>query len=363
MTNKPSEKHKETNGAVSVPVSILKNQSEQTDDQSAIQIHPDVLENSIEMDTEWYEQTINTDKKQNSSHKGLLISVLLITLLGVGQLGVDLYTTAQQGEWFSFIWSFVWLVGIGGILRLIFKEWRTIRTLRRTEKSRYKADMLAVDQGQNDAVVFCKQLAKDLRINQQPAYDRWQLQIETHHTNAEVMSLFNQLVLKDLDDEALALVMNNSAKTALMVAASPLALADMVLVLWRSLKMIRQIATLYQIKLSYWSLISLMRKILKHMVFAGTTELATELGSDWFASEVTTKVSAKLAQGLGAGLLSARLGLQTIQQCRPLSMSKKDKPTLSKIRRALLSELTSTMTSLFKDSVMRQDAVDKKKPE
>ena len=131
--------------------------------------------------------------------------------------------------------------------------------------------MLAVDQGKNDAVEFCKQLAKDLNIIHLPVYEQWQLQIEMHHTNAEVMHLFNQLVLKDLDDEALALVMNNSAKTALMVAASPLALADMVLVLWRSLKMIRQIATLYQIKLSYWSLIALMRQILKHMVFAGTS--------------------------------------------------------------------------------------------
>ena len=59
-----------------VPVSILKNQPKKTDDQSAIQVHPDVLENSIEMDTEWAEQTINVDKKQRSSHRGLLISVV-----------------------------------------------------------------------------------------------------------------------------------------------------------------------------------------------------------------------------------------------------------------------------------------------
>ena len=38
MTNKPSEKQKETNGSVSVPVSILKNQPKKTDDQSAIVI-------------------------------------------------------------------------------------------------------------------------------------------------------------------------------------------------------------------------------------------------------------------------------------------------------------------------------------
>lgn len=354
MTNKPSEKQDEAHRAVSIPVSILKNQPKQIDTQSSIEIQPDALENSIQIEIDSSEQMLDDDVAKQPNYRWLLIAIVFTTFLSVGQIGVDLSTEIQQGEWFSLAWSVLWLMGIGGILRLILKEWRTIRALRRTEKSRDKADMLAVDHGQHDAIEFCKQLAKDLKISHASAYEQWLLQIESHHTNAEVMQLFNQLVLKDLDDEALSLVMNNSAKTALMVAASPLALADMVLVLWRSLKMIRQIATLYQIKLSYWSLIALMRQILKHMVFAGTTELATELGSDWFASELTTKVSAKLAQGLGAGLLSARLGLQAMQQCRPLRMSKQDKPTLSKIRKTLLGELTSTMATLFKESLSTQ---------
>ena len=162
-----------------------------------------------------------------------------------------------------------------------------------------------------------------------------------------MLALFSQFVLRPLDDKALQLVLKSSSQTALLVAASPLALADMLFVLWRNLKMLRDIANIYQIPLGYWGQIRLIRQIVKNMVFAGATELVTELGTDWFSAELTSKLSAKLAQGLGSGVLSARLGVNAIQTCRPLLMLPDEKPKLSQIRKALLTRLSSTVGQFF----------------
>lgn len=154
-----------------------------------------------------------------------------------------------------------------------------------------------------------------------PVISNGLVHIESHHGDSEVLALFSQFVLRPLDDKALQLVLKSSSQTALLVAASPLALADMLFVLWRNLKMLRDIANIYQeIPLGYWGQIRLIRQIVQNMVFAGATELVTELGTDWFSAELTSKLSAKLAQGLGSGVLSARLGVNAIETCRPLLM-------------------------------------------
>ena len=271
---------------------------------------------------------------------------------GVGALslvetGHFLYQQWLQSYWWGGAWSAAigcLLVG-GGVA--LWREYRVLRRLRSNLQSREQAEILRKDGQHGNAQAFCRQLANELQLHNLPGYQQWLAHIESHHGDSEVLALFSQFVLRPLDDKALQLVLKSSSQTALLVAASPLALADMVLVLWRNLKMLRDIANIYQIPLSYWGQIRLIRQIVQNMVFAGATELVTELGTDWFSTELTSKLSAKLAQGLGSGVLSARLGVNAIQTCRPLLMLPDEKPKLSQIRKALLKRLSATVGQLF----------------
>ena len=271
---------------------------------------------------------------------------------GVGALslvetGHFLYQQWLQSYWWGGAWSAAigcLLVG-GGVA--LWREYRVLRRLRSNLQSREQAEILRKDGQHGNAQAFCRQLANELQLHNLPGYQQWLAHIELHHGDSEVLALFSQFVLRPLDDKALQLVLKSSSQTALLVAASPLALADMVLVLWRNLKMLRDIANIYQIPLSYWGQIRLIRQIVQNMVFAGATELVTELGTDWFSTELTSKLSAKLAQGLGSGVLSARLGVNAIQTCRPLLMLPDEKPKLSQIRKALLKRLSATVGQLF----------------
>lgn len=270
--------------------------------------------------------------------------VLGLSLL---QAGDFLYQQWLQSYW----WGGAWSLALGSLLigggALLWREYRSLKCLRMHEKSCEQAEVLRQAGQHGNALAFCRQLADELQLQHHASYEQWLAHIEAHHDDGDVLRLFSQFVLHPLDEKALQLVLKSSGQTALLVAASPLALADMLLVLWRNLKMLRDIAQIYQLPMGYWGQIRLMRQIAKNMVFVGATELVTELGADWFSAELTTKLSAKLAQGLGAGVLSARLGLNAIQTCRPLLMLGDEKPKLSTIRTTLLKRLMATVGQIF----------------
>ena len=49
------------------------------------------------------------------------------------------------------------------------------------------------------------------------------------------------------------------------------------------------------------------------------------------------------AQGIGAGLLTARLGIKAMEVCRPLPWIDGDKPRLGDFRRELIGQLKETL--------------------
>jgi putative membrane protein len=128
-----------------------------------------------------------------------------------------------------------------------------------------------------------------------------------------------------------------------MIAVSPLALVDMAFIAWRNLRLVNRIAVLYGIELGYYSRIRLFRLVLLNMAFAGASELVREVGMDWMSQDLAARLSARAAQGIGAGLLTARLGIKTMELCRPLPWLEGDKPKLGDFRRELVGKLKNSM--------------------
>ena len=109
-----------------------------------------------------------------------------------------------------------------------------------------------------------------------------------------------------------------AAESAVIVAISPLVVVDMFFIAWRNLRLMNKIAEIYGIELGYFSRIRLLRMVLVNIAFAGATEVAQDIGMEWLSQDVTAKLSARIAQGIGVGLLTARLGVKAMELCRPL---------------------------------------------
>ncbi|MGL5365992.1 MAG: DUF697 domain-containing protein, partial [Plesiomonas shigelloides] len=68
------------------------------------------------------------------------------------------------------------------------------------------------------------------------------------------------------------------------------------------------------------------------------------VGVDLLSQDITARLSARAAQGIGVGLLTARLGIKAMELCRPLPWINDDKPRLGMIRQELLTQVKQLLS-------------------
>ncbi len=277
--------------------------------------------------------------KPRRRHRLLAWGLGAVGLLSLGQYGAFLYEQFLTTP----LWGSAWLAAsalvAAGTASVVGREWLRLRTLKRRQDVRSRAEDLLVHQGVGQGQAFCEGLAVKSGDKGREGYQTWLAQLDESHSDREVLTLYSQLVLSERDKLAQTRVAKWSGEAAVLVALSPLATVDMMLMLWRNLRMIEDIADVYAIELGYWSRIRLIRQVFRNMLYAGATELVTEVGMDLLGAELTAKLSARAAQGVGAGLLTARLGLRTIEACRPLPWCADEKPKLGELRKRLIGQL------------------------
>lgn len=257
---------------------------------------------------------------------------------------------AQGVQWTMNAWQTQDWVALGGCaagalivgagVGSVATEWRRLWRLRQRAQERDEAKELMQSHGVGKARAFCEKLAQQADIDQaHPALQRWYAAIHETQNDREVVSLYAHLVQPALDAQARREISRSAAESAMMIAVSPLALVDMAFIAWRNLRLINRIATLYGIELGYYSRLRLFKLVLLNIAFAGASELVREIGMDWMSQDLAARLSARAAQGIGAGLLTARLGIKAMELCRPLPWIDNDKPKLGDFRRELIGQL------------------------
>lgn len=237
----------------------------------------------------------------------------------------------------------------------VFSEWSTLRQFKRREKLKHQASELLdasdVSKVQNaellDVESFCQKITDNLPCDLLFDKEReqeiaWQDALNGQHTQSELLQLYSRLVLTKVDEKAMTEIARFSTEAVVLVALSPVAIIDMLIILWRNLRMINKVAGLYGLKLGYWSRIKLIRQVFVNMVYAGASELIADFGTEMIGADLLGKLSGRLAQGLGAGMLTARLGVRTMQLCRPIPFD--DKPKLSHVRREMLTTIKNLIS-------------------
>lgn len=226
---------------------------------------------------------------------------------------------------------------VGG--RSIWREYSGLRQFKRQQTQQQQARDIVNGDGRISASDFCENLTKRLPVDL-VEHENWhELDIEEFN-DAEVMQLYSRKVLSKVDQKALAEIGKFSTESVVLVALSPIAVIDMLIMLWRNLRLVNKIAALYGLKLGYWSRIKLIKQVIFNMAYAGASELVADLGADLLGAELLGKMSARMAQGLGAGMLTARLGLKAMHMCRPIPFTD-DAPKLGQVRLKIVNQVQS----------------------
>ncbi|MEW5681319.1 MAG: TIGR01620 family protein [Pseudomonadota bacterium] len=269
-------------------------------------------------------------------------------LAGVTLIGLLLLSIWQWWQWLAQSWQQHWLYGtavslisLALLVLLAALGWRELMLWRRLARNRHwqqSAERIANSVQYGEAAALCQAIAQSLAPSAEldAALQQWRSTVKAEHSDEEQLQLFEQLVLGPLDKQAQQLVYRAATDTSMAVAVSPFALADMLLVLWRSSRLLRELAQLYGGRIGQLRSLVLLKQLLSALLWAGGSELALDMASDVLGSELTAKISARAGQGIIAGLLVARLGNLAQQRLRPLPASQTAKISLSALSKALL---------------------------
>ncbi len=267
---------------------------------------------------------------------GLLLALMLL---------VDAYHyIAQQYNNSLFLGTlFLGLIlAISGIaLTLSWRAYKNIQRLRTVSALQQEGQQLMETNGYGSAVLYLNKIAHFYteRPDVKARVEHFYVALNDTHHDREVCHLFSNQVMKDIDQQAYRIVTLRSQETALMVMISQIALLDMILTLWRNVRMIRDVATLYGGRPGFLGSIRLITSVLQNLIYADVSEMVAGGVAEILGGSMLSVMSAQAAQGLGSGFMTARVGLHTIQACRPLPFLEDEKPRFKDIRREILSSL------------------------
>lgn len=273
--------------------------------------------------------------------------ILLGTLATI--LVVELVDFFIQGFAESPILTSIYAIAASAIAAMALSSlWREIKGLkqfkRRQQQQKQAEKVINGDQSTTAITVLCSQITQslpgDLSAKQQ---SDWQHAVDSNLSDKELSQLYSRIVLSKVDEKALKEISKFSTESVALIAISPVAIVDMFIMLWRNLRMINKISSLYGLQLGFWSRIELIKQVFVNMAYAGASELLADLGAEMLGADLLGKMSGRLAQGFGAGMLTARLGLKVMKLSRPMPFYEQQ-PALKHVRREMISQIKSLIS-------------------
>jgi putative membrane protein len=237
-------------------------------------------------------------------------------------------------------WPFAALLGIVGVTAVgaLGRELRELHRLSRRADTRHTAERIAASALHGQAAPLLEPIAG--RYAERPAFAAGVAAYRAKASDAlddrERLVLFERTVLAPVDRAAYRLVLQGSRDNGLLTALSPLGLLDGLLVLWRTLMMLRAIARLYGMAPGMVSSLALLKRCIRNAALAGLADVVTHAAVEHVGASLLALLSARAGQGAGNALLSARLGVEAMRQSRPLPFIAEPLPTIRELRKALL---------------------------
>lgn len=226
-----------------------------------------------------------------------------------------------------------------GAVGAVGRELWSLRRLARIEELRARSRPLLASEAHGRAEAVLAEVTRAYRGRPEitGAIERFERRAGDALSDGERLRLFSQLVLAPIDRGAERLVVRAAREIGVLTALSPLGLLDGVIVLGRTLAMLRAIARIYGVRPGYGTSITLLRRALVNVLAAGVGELIGDAAVETAGAGLLGVLSAKAGQGAVNGLLAARLGLTAMQLCRPLPFAEDELPSIKQLRSQLLS--------------------------
>lgn len=269
----------------------------------------------------------------------------------VGILFLEAYSYLEelfQRSWIlGGLFSTLFLLLLVSLSLVLHQQVADVRRLRSVAQLRSAAERVRAANGYGAAIALAERAAAlyQRRPDVEAGVVSYRAAVTDAHSDREVLALFSQSVLHPLDQRAVGIVTNHASQTALLTALSPLAVLDAAFSLWRNVRMVREIAMVYEGRPGSLGTFRLVRDVLLNMAAAGATEWLSDAGADLFGSNVAASLSVKIGQGMAMGILSVRVGLIAMRLCRPIPFDDGEQPRFTHLRDQVLTSLSRILSA------------------
>jgi putative membrane protein len=232
---------------------------------------------------------------------------------------------------------------LGSAVAAVHQEWRQIRRFDAVTTLRERAALRMTEETRGEGIVIIGQILKALPADPALEARATQLRQMIHDAlgDRQAFALFHRTILKPLDERAQQIVVRAARDAAVGVSISPVAALDVAITIWRSVRMVRQIAAVYGFRPGTAATVVLARRVLISAATNAAIDVAGTVWSEHLGHRVAGVLSQKLAEGVITAIRTARLGLATMEACRPLPFGEAEQPTLASLRQQVVKGLSS----------------------
>ena len=254
--------------------------------------------------------------------------VLLAIAVGIFDLVKDFFARSVELGWLGLA---LVIVAAMSLIVIGAREAAGLMRLANVEHLHERAeDVIATDDREDSSALVNKLLALTHKM---PRLARARANLQSHLgeiiDGADLIRLAERELMAPLDQEAKSLIAASVMRVSVVTAVSSRASIDMLFVLVNFLNLLRKLSYLYGVRPGTLGMLRLLRQVISHLVLTGGLATSDSLIQQLLGHSIAAKLSARLGEGLLNGLLTARLGLATIDVVRPLPFTVLPRPTIS----------------------------------
>jgi len=286
------------------------------------------------------------------SFKRIIYTVLaLVIVMFSWQIYSTFIEINAHSAWLAIAFSLV----VALLLILVAQQLLTFRRealgFKKTEKLRDQSERFVKERTHGLSKEFITELQLVYKNKPQEKYLSNVLNdLPDYLSDAEIVTRLSDDFMSKLDDEAKRLVVKESAIAATMIAVSQLVVVDTIIVVWKVIKMINGISSIYGVsltKLGQWRLLS---QVTKAIFLTGGSQLAINslAGSISNMGAPIAPTLTSVTQGIGVGSYIAKIGIEAMKQSRPITFADEQIPSVNLITDGIRGAIDKVLPKGFK---------------